>query len=65
MIATDPAPAEVMLSAKEIIALFGVDRRTLFRWVAAGAFPKPIKMSRVLLRWRKADIDKVIADRQN
>lgn len=36
---------------------FSVARQTIWRWVAEGTFPKPIKLSAGCTRWRAADVE--------
>jgi len=41
-------PAEelpLMLRTKQVARALGIDRSTLYAWMAQGRFPKPIKLS--------------------
>lgn len=42
---------------REIAARLGVARASIWRWVAEGSFPKPIKLSAGCTRWRSADVE--------
>lgn len=46
----NPNNARVALTAVEISTMFGISRRTLYRLVAAGDFPRPRKVGQ-LSRW--------------
>lgn len=43
-------------SDKEVSAWYAVSRATIWRWVAEGHFPKPIKFSQGCSRWRRSDL---------
>ncbi len=45
------------LSDTDLAARFGVVRQTIWRWVADGRFPKPIKLSTGCTRWRGEDVE--------
>lgn len=45
------------LSDKQLAERYGVGRATVWRWVAAGKFPKPIKLSPGCTRWQKSVVD--------
>ena len=46
-----------LLTIKQVAAYLAVSVRTLERELAAGAFPKPVRIGR-LRRWRQEDIDR-------
>jgi predicted DNA-binding transcriptional regulator AlpA len=46
------------------LALFPVGKSTLWRWVNAGRFPKPIKLAAGITVWRGADVAAFLADVQ-
>jgi predicted DNA-binding transcriptional regulator AlpA len=56
-------PLEEYLTPRQVAEMFDVDRRTLARWVTMGTFPKPLKLTTQTLRFRKADVDRVVAER--
>lgn len=43
-------------SVRQIAASIGVTPKTIWRWTAAGTFPKPIKLSGGSTRWRLEDV---------
>lgn len=54
--AKDDPIASGTLTAKQVSAALGVDRREVRRLVASGAFPPPLKVGRRRIRWRRADV---------
>lgn len=49
-----------MLSVKETAELFGVTKRTVFRWIKSGKM-KSVKIGRTV-RIKKSEIDRVIGE---
>lgn len=45
-------------SAKEVAQALGVSERTVWRWVKQGRFPKPLRISEGVTRWRNTDFEK-------
>ncbi|MDN6320678.1 MAG: AlpA family phage regulatory protein [Marinobacter sp.] len=45
------------LSDKDLAKRYGVARATPWRWVQAGVFPAPVKLSPNCTRWKLADIE--------
>ena len=45
------------LSATEVARLLGIARSQVFKLVAAGRFPKPIRLGRRNPRWLVSDLD--------
>jgi prophage regulatory protein len=43
-------------SVNQIAESIGVTPKTIWRWTAAGTFPKPIKLSGGSTRWRAEDV---------
>jgi excisionase family DNA binding protein len=57
--AAEPKPdptKDGTLTAKDVAAALGVDRRELRRLVAAGEFPAPMKVGRRRIRWPRSDL---------
>ncbi len=53
---------EQVFSTKEVCEMFKISRSTLIRWLAAGEFPPPRKIySHSGNRWKKSELDKVLA----
>ncbi len=51
------APFATHASDTQIAAKYGVSRATIWRWVSAGKFPAPVKLSPGCTRWRLADVE--------
>ena len=52
----------MLLSDVEVAALMSVSRNTVWRWADRLAdFPQPVRIGGAT-RWRKADLDKYVAD---
>lgn len=49
-----------LLTAQEVARRLSIGVRTLWRLVAQGSLPQPIRFSRKLVRWKAADIDSYI-----
>ena len=47
----------------DVLSRIGMRRSWLFAAVAAGDFPKPLKLGRRAVGWRSQDIDQWIEDR--
>jgi prophage regulatory protein len=45
------------LREKQILQLLPITRSTLWRWVRAGQFPKPIKISQGVTVWSQENVD--------
>jgi len=45
-------------SVKQLANRYGNNVATIWRWVAQGRFPKPVKLSPGCTRWRISDIQK-------
>lgn len=51
------APLTGFLRQNQIVGIIvPVGASTLWRWVAAGTFPKPVKLSERVTAWRAADV---------
>ena len=42
---------------KSLCHRIGVSRATVYRLLAAGSFPVPVRLSKRCVRWRTCDID--------
>lgn len=56
--AADSAPAPMFLRIKVVMRLTGLGRSTIYRLMAEDAFPQPVRLTRRLIAWRRADLDK-------
>lgn len=55
---------ETYLSDAQIAARIGVSRNSVWRWVRNGTFPKPIKLSERVTRWRASEVEAWAAERE-
>ena len=51
---------KLLLSARELGALLGVNRSTIWTWHSSGRIPLPVKIAGTT-RWRKTEIEEWIA----
>lgn len=51
------AQIKKFVSDKQVAERFSVHRTTPWRWVQEGKFPKPIKLSVGVTRWKLSDIE--------
>ena len=54
-----PQGAE-FLTVKEVAERLRVGTRTVWRWLALGHLPQPLRFSSLCVRWRMVDIDRFI-----
>lgn len=54
---TDSPPAPMFLRIKVVMRLTGLGRSTIYRLMAEDAFPQPVRLTRRLVAWRRADLD--------
>lgn len=47
----------ILIHQRDLCALLGVSRSTLFRWERDGHFPRRIKLGPKRVAWRKSDIE--------
>jgi predicted DNA-binding transcriptional regulator AlpA len=54
------------LTADDLLARFGIGRSTLYEWRRDPAmrFPKPVRLTRRTVRWRREDVEGWEAERQ-
>ena len=58
---THPTPqvataAGVLLRASDVRRILGIADATLYRWIADGRFPRPVRVSERAVRWRSEDV---------
>jgi excisionase family DNA binding protein len=51
-----------LLTSQQVAQRLAVSVRTLWRLVARGSFPPPIRYNRKLVRWKKVDVERHIAE---
>jgi prophage regulatory protein len=56
-----PAP-KLWLDARGVARLLSIGVRTLWRMVAQGKLPQPIRLNRKLVRWNYAELTQFIQD---
>ncbi len=49
--------ARMLIRLAEACELIGVSRSTVYKWVAAGRFPAPVRVSERAIRWRVDEIE--------
>ncbi|MBJ2292355.1 AlpA family phage regulatory protein [Pseudomonas sp. MF5691] len=50
-----------LLNKKQVCAILGVSPVTLWRWVCAGHFPKPIQLGPRRVAWRSSAVEAFLA----
>ena len=45
------------LTDSALAAHFGVNRATIWGWVNRNGFPKPVKLSPQMTRWKRCDVE--------
>jgi len=56
-----PGPATALLRLPQVLAVVPVGRSTLWGWVRAGKFPKPVKLGPMTSAWRASDVAEWLA----
>jgi prophage regulatory protein len=54
---------ERLLRARDVATKVSLSRQHIYKLVAQGKFPKPIKLSANAVRWLEKDIDKWIREK--
>ncbi|MFO0880709.1 MAG: hypothetical protein U0840_25535 [Gemmataceae bacterium] len=57
------ADTPTLVSPKELCRMLGIRRRTLFRWIATGLWPEPIRLNARVIRWDFRHVEQAIAAR--
>jgi excisionase family DNA binding protein len=52
--------APELMTSQEVAERLSVSVRTLWRLVAAGKFPQPVRYNRKLVRWKSVDVTRYI-----
>ena len=50
-------PADQLIRDRDVAARLDIARSTLWKWVADGIFPKPLRLGPRAVRWRVADLE--------
>lgn len=56
-------PPTRLIRLKEVQNRVGLGRSTIYRWMAEGNFPKPVRLGGHAVAWVLADIDQWVAQR--
>jgi len=52
-----------LIRKAELAERLRINRWTLMRWCREGKFPKPIRLSEVVVAWRVADVERWLSER--
>ena len=52
-----------MLTCRDLQELLKISKATIYRWMEADKFPKPLHLGASMVRWRSTDIEKWLADK--
>jgi excisionase family DNA binding protein len=58
--AKEPEVGPDLLTSQQVAERVGICVRTLWRLLAQGKFPQPVRASNRLVRWRMADVQEYI-----
>lgn len=68
VVETPPAPPVLpetgFVRQKLLLRFIPFSRSTLWRWVNAGTFPHPVRLSQGITAWRAEDVRRWITERQ-
>lgn len=53
----------ILIKSKDLQKRMGIPSTTLYRWMDAGTFPKPIKIGPRRVAFRQSDIDKWLEEK--
>ncbi len=57
------AEQENLLTLADVLEYTGASRATIYRWMAEGSFPRPIKIGERANRWLSSDLSAWLASR--
>ena len=57
---TEARSGPELLTSQQVAERLSVSVRTLWRLVAAGKFPQPVRYNRKLVRWKSAEVARYI-----
>lgn len=60
MATVETGVTDVLMTSGQVAECLAVSVRTLWRWVADGTFPPPVRYNRKLVRWRRSDLGRWI-----
>jgi prophage regulatory protein len=50
-------PQRFLVRLPIVVKLTGLGRSTIYRWIANGSFPSPVRLGPRVLAWRWSDLD--------
>jgi len=56
----DPPIAPDLLTARQVAEQLSMSVRTLYRMAARGRAPRPVRLGRKLIRWRRRDVERYV-----
>jgi prophage regulatory protein len=59
---TGDAP-RVLARLPVVFKITGLGRSTIYRWIAEGSFPAPVRLGRRAVAWRWSDLDRCTQSR--
>lgn len=54
--AAAPPPLNRLLRQREVSAVTGLSRQSIYAYMQDGTFPRPVKLSARLVAWREQDV---------
>jgi prophage regulatory protein len=60
---SDEGAPPPLLRMSKVVRMIGLGRSTIYRMIAANEFPRPVRVGRRAVAWRRADLDRWSADR--
>lgn len=54
---------ESLLCPSQVARRLNIGLRTLWRWIAEGKFPRPIRLSKLVVRWRAEDVERWLSEK--
>jgi prophage regulatory protein len=51
-------PSRQLARLPTVLRLTGLGRSTIYRWIADGSFPAPVRLGPRVVAWRMSDLDR-------
>jgi predicted DNA-binding transcriptional regulator AlpA len=55
-----PTAAAKLLKIAQLAAMLDLSQRTIWRYVAEGKLPEPVRFSRVCVRWKPEEVQEAV-----
>ena len=52
-----------LMKCKEVQTTLTISRATIYRWMDAGTFPRPIQLGAHMVRWKRSDINNWLTEK--